>query len=380
MLKSIGIVLIAAVIGFAGVGQASTLFQEDFESYSIGSLPIGPDATWCYHDIGGSAPADWPQVTQEGGEFGQVLYFRSLYHSFRQQVGAIIDIPPIRAGETLDLSFDVRLNFPSRYFRLTLRDMYYCSSGAYGCATEDPRAPVFTLESVTWMDELSIGVSPVADPVNPNAMDEQVCSQSLSLGTWYHFQLLQAPGLLQLFVNGDKVGELTNSAYDLGEKHDWMLLLGDGSSNSPWLSDLFVDNILLQIVTAQAQPEPTPYLNLVSIRLDGSIVMGTLINTGDVACCGEIAVSVGLSYCTSWVPEWCTIFQEVEYGEICLGPGESIDLEFELESVPEECRTAFAEQLVTMWTGYVDPDPDDYLGIVFSIGSEHCCGFLPDEE
>jgi hypothetical protein len=54
-------------------------------------------------------------------------------------------------------------------------------------------------------------------------------------------------------------------------------------------------------------------------------------------------------------------------------------MQFDLESVPEDCRAAFANRLETVWIGYEDPDPNDYLGLIFSIGTEHCYGFILDK-
>ena len=264
--------LVTAVVG---VGQSTVLLDDDLESYALGALPIGSSETWCYLDAF-SGPSDWPQIEQADGEHGQVLHFSSLGANSRQQVGAIIDVPALSDDEVLDLSFDLFLNAPSRYFRLNLRDVYYRSSGATGCATEDPRAPVFTLGDVMWNGDLTIGVSSSTNPTEPNGpRDEAVCDATLLTGQWYSFRLVHAPGLLELYVDGEKVGELENSTYDLSEEYDWMLLLGDGSSNSPWVSDVLVDNLLLQVLSAQTsqQEEESPPL--------GATVPNTLAVPGD---------------------------------------------------------------------------------------------------
>jgi len=56
-----------------------------------------------------------------------------------------------------------------------------------------------------------------------------------------------------------------------------------------------------------------------------------------------------------------------------------MEVTFDLESVPEASRSAFADRLETLWTGYEDPDPEDYFGFLFNIGDESCYGFIAEE-
>ena len=152
-----------------------------------------------------------------------------------------------------------------------------------------------------------------------------------------------------------------------------------GDNTGTRTADIYVVGIPSEPITEEDTAEPRPCLTLVSLEQDGGTASARIRNSGNLACCGEASAFVGLSYCTSWVPEWCTIFQEASFGDVCLLPGEEIVFKLDLAVVPEECREAFAEQLDLWWTGYEDPDPEDYLGFLFSIGTEHCCGFIPDK-
>lgn len=195
------------------------------------------------------------------------------------------------------------------------------------------------------------------------------------LGDWHTHRIVISPDqTVQYYVEDELI-------YTALSKLDLSFTGGSlGVSAENQTGAAFIDNVRVLSYPVPIVHEPQPILCMTQLEIQGSQVMMEVTNYGDAPCRGETVSSVGLSYCTSWVPEWCTIFQETEYGEICLLPGESINLAFDLQSVPAECRTAFAEQLETMWTGYVDPDPEDYLGVVFRIGPEHCYGFLPDTE
>lgn len=272
--------------------------------------------------------------------------------------------------------------------------------------------------------------------------DDYLGPYTLQPGQWHRLDLRYTSADFIFLVNHAELLSLDSSQlyYSFSQPDDWLFMLGDGGTNAFQPTNLSVDNILLirtrvsVLAVMDAFDEESPYDLLSVTRVDdwyntfgpdvifaaladcagnydefirlldfygrqkesaeatpkpqlvlsyldqvNSVVTIGVTNIGNAPCCGEAGISVGLSYCTSWVPEYCTIFQSIEFGEICLPPGQSIDLEFDLGSVPNECRNAFAEQLATMWTGYVDTDPKDYLGLVFSIGSKHCYGFLPDE-
>lgn len=117
-------------------------------------------------------------------------------------------------------------------------------------------------------------------------------------------------------------------------------------------------------------------LRLLSLRQDGSTVTAVIKNVGEAPLCGALTASAGLSYCDSWVPEWCTVFHKENLGETCLAPGEEIEVVIQLPPVPADALSQLAERLETIWTGYVDPDPEDYIGLLFEIEDANCVGFL----
>ena len=91
------------------------------------------------------------------------------------------------------------------------------------------------------------------------------------------------------------------------------------------------------------------------------IVIG---NLGTERYVGPCVIDAGLAYSKLWVPEWCTVFDTYDVGMIDLMPGETLKVRFDLDAVPEATYELFRERLDTIWTGYEDTDPDDYVGFV----------------
>jgi len=104
-----GLILFALLVPIVGATE-TVLFEDAFESYSLGTLPIGPTGTWCYLDSYSNCEAGWPKVEDDGAGHGQVLHVYSPWSGSRQHPGVIVDIPAIEVGDSLDLSFDLRLN------------------------------------------------------------------------------------------------------------------------------------------------------------------------------------------------------------------------------------------------------------------------------
>ena len=103
-------------------------------------------------------------------------------------------------------------------------------------------------------------------------------------------------------------------------------------------------------------------------------------NVGDMPFSGPVDCAVGLSYATNWVPEWCTTYCDVCLGSVTLAPGELGIYEVTIPAIP---RSSIEElrRREEIWTGYVDPDPDqDYIGVHLCMGDSRWCVFVPYEE
>jgi len=210
--------------------------------------------------------------------------------------------------------------------------------------------------------------------------------------------------------------------YEFDQADDWAYLLGDGGSHFYCTTNAFFDNVLLmhtkQIILSLVDtfgeskvpfplgdalynqfgadklqealaasggdfdefwaylfpPEapgapPAPQLSLVSVAATGNTVVLTVANTGDAPCTGEAIVTAGLACSTSWIPEWCTVFSKQDLGQLFLAPEASTTLTFDLPPLPQEALTAFRARLETVWTGYKDTDPNDYIGLTLSVSS-----------
>jgi len=228
---------------------------------------------------------------------------------------------------------------------------------------------------------LHVAVMDAADPTNPDGPRKAAkCTGTLVVGQWHNFRLVHSPGLFEFYFDGTKTGEVVNDAYDLSAIQDWMLTFGDGDSHPFSLCDVSIDNIVLAVRQAieesGREPEPRAKLRLLSLRRDGSTVTAVIKNVGEAPLCGALTASAGLSYCDSWVPEWCTVFHKEDLGETCLAPGEEIEVVIQLPPVPADALSQLAERLETIWTAYVDPDPEDYIGLLFEIEDANCVGFL----
>ena len=61
-----------------------------------------------------------------------------------------------------------------------------------------------------------------------------------------------------------------------------------------------------------------------------------------------------------------------------VAPGSTKTLTFDLPPVPPEALATLKARLETVWTGYKDPDPKDYIGLTLTIcPGDLVVGFLP---
>ena len=61
-----------------------------------------------------------------------------------------------------------------------------------------------------------------------------------------------------------------------------------------------------------------------------------------------------------------------------MAPGETKTFTFDLPPVPPEALATLKARLETVWTGYKDPDPKDYIGLTLTIcPGDLVVGFLP---
>ena len=126
---------------------------------------------------------------------------------------------------------------------------------------------------------------------------------------------------------------------------------------------------------------PIPHLVVEAVEpTDGGSISLTLLNTGSVDCSGRLSAEMGLSYCTSWIPEWNTRFMSLDLGERVLHPGERTVVTLDIpNSIPASAQEALRANLDGLWTGYIDPEPEtDYIGILVRIGeSNPVAAFIP---
>jgi len=392
----------ALVMSLLGLGQTTVLLDDDFENYMLGTLPIGPTRTWCYLDTFSNSDPGWPKVEYDGPTRGQVLHVYSPWTSSRQHPGAIVNIPAISHGESLDLTFDLRLNSSTSYFFLEIVDRYFREIGATGCVTEDPRAPVWSLEGVNWNGvnnpgTLAIGLRDTPEPDDPNCHCEKAfCSATLIADRWYSFKLVHTPGLLELYLDGTSVGKVTHAVYDLGEAQDWMLTFGDADSHADWRTDISIDNILLVVfLTSNAEYVPQPRLvGDTAANGDGSWLITTK-NVGAAPYAGPLRFSSTLSYYRGWYGESVTEFFSYTLPHVSLMPGETFIAEFREISEGDQFGTllfpdiveeateqtlqltipmpsqdsidVFQEMIYNWWTTVSDKEPDtDYIDLTIS--------------
>jgi len=253
-------------------------------------------------------------------------------------------------------------------------------------------------------------------------------------GEWHTLRMAYTASSFALTLDSDLVVALDQSLlhYSFDKPDDWFFEFGDGGSHSYELTDLSCDNALLvhtklsilslvdifglsfsdgdalynefgaeklreALDYAQGDwdrfwaflfpPKPAKKarlkkarLRLVSIERTDPVTV-VVQNYGDAPCVGEAMVIAGVSYDTSWVPEWATHFFKGQFGEVAIPPGGKLALTFELPKVPDEAVMALKERLEMLWTGYEDLDPEqDYIGFIISVGKAHpVFGFLPME-
>jgi hypothetical protein len=133
---------------------------------------------------------------------------------------------------------------------------------------------------------------------------------------------------------------------------------------------------LMAYLYPQDEPQPTPRLVLVSAVQSGSEVTLTIRNAGNGEYDGPVLVVAGLAYSTSWVPEWCTEFLRQDLGQLALRPMDTVTIAFVLPPLPEATFELFRSRLSSVWTGYADPDPKDYIGLRVVAGKP-LFAFLP---
>ena len=276
---------------------------------------------------------------------------------------------------------------------------------------------------------------PTASPPDGDK-DDYLVPYLLSADEWYTLQLEYTPEMFSFLANQQALFGLDSSQlyYDFSQVDDWLFLMGDGGTHSWQPANLSVDNVALIrtksaiLAIANAFPQEdlrdplslarlndwyqtygpellmealaacggdyegfTRYLStgrcdelaarivLVSVEQVGRHVTMTIRNIGNAEATGNGTLITGLSYTTSWVAEWCTRFFQVELGEVSVAPREERAIVFELPDVPEAIFAVLEERLDTMWTGFDDTDPADYvcLDLVFPTNRDHVFGFLP---
>ncbi len=110
----------------------------------------------------------------------------------------------------------------------------------------------------------------------------------------------------------------------------------------------------------------------------GGEVQITILNSGDTTYVGPCEVFAGLAYTTSWLPEAVTIFDAFDAGVIELVPAVPLTLTLPLAEIPVGLLDLFYARLVSIWTGYVDDDPQDYVGFFIRFdGMPTVVDYLP---
>lgn len=185
----------------------------------------------------------------------------------------------------------------------------------------------------------------------------------------------------QVYADGGFLGNLQGTgsswASTIFDLADLGGLLGDG------ILDVFLDidathgywavtigQSSLEVLYRRVKPK----LRIVSLDLPagGGGAVGTpggrveiiIGNLGTERYVGPCTIDAGLAYSRMWVPEWCTVFDTHDVGPIDLLPGRTLKVSFDLDAVPEAVYDLFRERLDTVWTGYADSDPKDYVGFV----------------
>jgi len=150
-------------------------------------------------------------------------------------------------------------------------------------------------------------------------------------------------------------------------------------------------DLWVEVVNGQLVVAPEPVLRLLSFNQPaggggevgnaGETVISVMIkNVSDVPFFGPVDYSIGLTYYVNWVPEWCTTYFGARIPDVALFPGETETFDLTIPVVPawavEELR-----KRATIWTGYVDPDPEqDYIGVRLSANGADWCVFLPFQD
>lgn len=197
------------------------------------------------------------------------------------------------------------------------------------------------------------------------------------LGAWHTHRIVIAPDQsVQFYVGNDLIYE-GMSRLDLSLSGGWLALGGENGTGLACLDNIRVLDYPLP--QAFVEPTPKPFLRIVNIEQEGGHTVVEIKNIGDADCSGEAIIHVGLSYDTTWIPEWETQFHTVDLGYVSIPAGDSAVFEIEVPSTPQWAIDQLNDRLSRWWTGYTDRDPDrDYLGFLVSVGTEHCFGFIPD--
>ena len=433
----VGGLLVSFLFSCVALGQEIDILL--YDDFGTGTVNTG---LWNHIDLYGNmsnlgtypaGPPILPAVLADDAEHGNVLHFLTS-GSERQQLCSLYMMSQLLDGEALVLQVDIRRNSDLTYFSVVGgQKRPTLEPGGRGTTTSIP-ATVYALPMIHythgnnsyWSYLQGFWVNVPSSSHYPD-QDTYAVPFDLPAGVWATVRLVYTQDKFAFSVDGHELLVVPNPYYAFDRLDDWLLQIGDGSSNAPNNGDSSWDNVVLftapltiltlvdtlgisyeeadvlyglygeerlqeclalsggdydafmRCLNPGQEDEPCAHLVLADLNQEGDTVTATLRNIGDAPCCGDAAVSVGLSYCMSWIPEYCTIFQEESFGKIWLVPGEDIAFQLDLAQIPEECRTAFAERLESVWTGYEDPDPEDYLGFLFSIGDESCCSFLLDE-
>jgi len=136
---------------------------------------------------------------------------------------------------------------------------------------------------------------------------------------------------------------------------------------------------LLLLVAAGCATCSAARLIVTSVERDERQVVLSIKNLGPEGVHGEMVARVGLSYNDAWIPEWATVFARESYGVITLGRGEETSLVLTVPAIPHNVIHTLAHRLDTVWTGYTDTNPANYvIGLDVSIGiKNHAFAFLP---
>ena len=185
-----------------------------------------------------------------------------------------------------------------------------------------------------------------------------------------------------VYAEGVLLGALTGQNHGTADTvltiSDLTTLFGDGlldiwldidSTSSGWLVTILESILRYQY---EIPPPPVVRADIVSIEAPagaggatgapGGEVQITIVNSGDTTYVGPCEVFAGLAYTTSWLPEAVTIFDTFDAGIVELVTGVPLTLVLPLAEIPVGLLDLFYARLVEVWTGYVDDDPQDYVG------------------